>query len=81
MIRPMNHSFSIKAAAPMPVPMHIDMTPFLAPVLFNSGKRVAICLAPKIENNVPVHPRGWPKAIAPPLGLSLSDGIFNFYTQ
>ncbi len=49
MIKPMNHSFSIKAAAPMPVPMHIDMTPFLAPVLFNYGKRVAICLAPKIK--------------------------------
>lgn len=49
MIKPMNHSFSIKAAAPIPVPMHIEMTPFLAPVLFNSGKRVAICLAPKIE--------------------------------
>ncbi len=43
----MDHYFSIKAAAPMPVPIHIDTTPLLAPVLFIYGKRVAICLAPK----------------------------------
>ncbi len=58
MIKPMNHSFSIKAAAPMPVPMHIDMTPFLAPVLFNYGTRVAIFLAPKIKKQCTCTSKG-----------------------
>ncbi len=44
-----NHSLSIKAAAPIPVPIHIETIAFLAPVLFISGRRVAICLEPKIK--------------------------------
>lgn len=43
------HSFSIKAAAPIPVPMHMETTPLLAPVLFISGRRVAICREPIIK--------------------------------
>jgi hypothetical protein len=31
----------------MPPPMHIEITPSLAPVRCISGRRVAICLAPK----------------------------------
>lgn len=42
-----NHYLSIKAAAPMPVPMHIDTKPNFLPVLANSGNKVAICLEPK----------------------------------
>jgi len=41
---------------------------------FNSCIRVATCLAP-------VQPRGCPKAIAPPFGLTFSIGISNFLTQ
>lgn len=42
----LNHSLSIKAAAPIPVPIHIETIALLAPVLFISGRRVAICLEP-----------------------------------
>jgi hypothetical protein len=42
------HSLSIKAAAPIPVPMHIETIALFAPVLFISGNKVAICLDPKI---------------------------------
>lgn len=59
-----NYSFSTTAAAPIPEPMHIEITPNFFFYLFNSGNKVAIYLAP-------VHPKGWPKAIAPPLGLIL----------
>jgi hypothetical protein len=41
-----DHYFSMRAAAPIPVPIHIETTPFLAPILCNSGRIVAICLAP-----------------------------------
>ncbi len=58
-----NHYLSIKAAAPIPVPIHIDTTPNFPLVLTSSGIKVAIWRAP-------VHPRGCPRAIAPPLGLS-----------
>lgn len=43
------YSFSINAAAPIPVAMHIEITPYLAFFLFISGKSVATYLAP-------VHP-------------------------
>jgi hypothetical protein len=68
---PLNYSLSIIAAAPIPVPIHIEVTinlkdesnfnipPTFFPCRFNSGKRVAICLAP-------VQPKGCPSAIAPP---------------
>ena len=46
-----NHSFSIKAAAPIPVPIHIETIAFLAFVLYIYGINVAICLEP-------VQPRG-----------------------
>jgi len=39
------------AAAPIPVPIHIETTPNFFFYLFSSGKRVAICLAP-------VQPKG-----------------------
>lgn len=41
-----NYSFSIKAAAPYPVAIHIEITPYLAFFLFISGKSVATYLAP-----------------------------------
>ena len=47
-----NHcSLSINAAAPIPVPIHIETTPNFPPVLFNSGIKVAICLAPLLKNS------------------------------
>ena len=58
----------------MPVPIHMDTKPYFPPVLFNSGSKVAICLAP-------VHPRGCPKAIAPPLGLIFFSSIPNSFAQ
>lgn len=42
-----NHSLSIKAAAPIPVPIHMEVTPNFLFCLFNSGSKVAICLEPK----------------------------------
>jgi len=44
-----NYSFSINAAAPMPVAVHIEITPYFPFYLFNSGSNVATYLAP-------VHP-------------------------
>ena len=41
-----NCSFSINAAAPIPVAMHIEITPYLAFFLFISGNNVATYLAP-----------------------------------
>jgi len=43
--------------------MHIDTHPYYPPYLLSSGNKVAICLAP-------VQPKGCPKAIAPPFGLT-----------
>lgn len=68
-----HHYFYIKAAAPIPVPIHIETTPNFFPVLANSGSNVAIC-------REPVQPKGCPRAIAPPLGFNLSFDIPNFYT-
>ena len=62
------------AAAPIPVPIHIEITPYLPLVLLSSGNKVAICLAP-------VHPNGCPKAIAPPLGLIFFTSNPNFSAQ
>ncbi len=59
----LNHYLSIKAAAPIPVPIHIETIPYLPFVRFNYGNNVAIC-------RDPVHPKGWPKAIAPPFGFN-----------
>jgi len=59
------------AAAPIPAPIHIETNPVFLFYLFNSGIKVAIYLAP-------VQPKGCPKAIAPPLGLSLDLGTPNF---
>mmetsp|Transcript_100081 Transcript_100081/g.261008 ORF Transcript_100081/g.261008 Transcript_100081/m.261008 type:complete len:300 (+) Transcript_100081:206-1105(+) len=56
-------------AAPMPVPMHIETTPSFPLVRFSSGSSVAI-------RREPVQPRGWPRAMAPPLGFTFSIGIF-----
>lgn len=63
--------FSITAAAPMPPALHIDITPYLPPMRFSSGRSVASCLAP-------VAPKGCPKAIAPPeskAGIDMSSQI------
>jgi hypothetical protein len=54
--------------------MHIDTTPYLPFVLANYGIKVAICLEP-------VHPKGWPNAMAPPLGFNLAGLIPIFSTQ
>lgn len=60
-----NHQHaSSTAAAPIPVPMHMDTTPNRAPVRRISYSNVATC-------RQPVHPRGCPRAIAPPLGFTL----------
>lgn len=67
-------SFSIIAAAPIPVPMHMETIPYFCFCLFNSGNKVAICLAP-------VAPNGCPNAIAPPLGFNLDLSIPNFSIQ
>lgn len=45
--------------------MHIEVTANFLFYLFNSGIKVAIYLAP-------VHPKGCPKAIAPPLGFTIN---------
>ena len=65
------HYFSIKAAAPIPDPMHIDTIPHLPLVRYSSGSKVAICLDP-------VHPKGCPIATAPPFGFTFSRLIPNF---
>jgi hypothetical protein len=65
------HSLSKIAQAPIPVPMHMETTPNFLLVLLSSWKSVTIILAPVI-------PTGWPRAIAPPLGLSFSRGMDNF---
>jgi len=51
--------------------MHIEITPNRFLVLLNSGRSVAIYLAP-------VHPSGCPSAIAPPLGFTLVNSIPTF---
>ena len=58
------HSLSKTAAAPIPLPMHMETTPYLLPLFLISCRRVAVHLAP-------VHPRGWPRAMAPPLTFTL----------
>ena len=49
----------------------METRPYLPPVLFNSGSKVAIYLAP-------VHPKGCPRAIAPPFGLILFTSILQY---
>jgi hypothetical protein len=49
----------------IPEPIHILVTKIFFFSLLASDRAVATCLAP-------VHPRGWPKAIAPPTGLTFS---------
>jgi len=56
-------STSNTAAAPIPVPMHIETIPYRPFVLFSSCSNVVICL-------VPVQPKGCPNAMAPPLGFT-----------
>lgn len=62
------------AAAPIPVPIHIEVKPYFFPVLSSSWNKVTIYLEP-------VQPKGCPKAIAPPLGLSFAFGTPSFSTQ
>lgn len=64
----------MRAAAPIPVPMHIETTPYLPFVRCSSGIKVAICLEP-------VHPKGCPKAMAPPFGFNFALLIPSFSTQ
>ena len=52
-------------AAPCPPPTHIVTMPYRASRRFISRRMVAVSLAP-------VHPSGWPSAMAPPLTLTLS---------
>jgi uncharacterized membrane protein len=64
----------MSAAAPMPVPMHMLTMPKRLFVRLSSGISVAICLAP-------VHPNGWPNAMAPPFGLTLAGSSPSTYAQ
>ena len=69
------HFYNSKiAAAPIPVPMHILTKPYFPFVLFNSGNKVETYLAP-------VQPKGCPKAMAPPFGLTFFQSIPNFSMQ
>jgi hypothetical protein len=52
----------------IPEPIHILVTKIFFFSLLASDRAVATCLAP-------VHPRGWPKAIAPPTGFTYSSAI------
>ena len=52
-------------AAPWPVPIHIVTMPYLPPVRRRPCTTVAARMAP-------VAPRGWPRAIAPPIGFTLA---------
>ena len=74
LIEERDHSRSITAAAPCPVPIHIEITPILPPVRFNSERRVPTMRAPVI-------PRGCPRAMAPPLGFNFLRSIPSFSTQ
>src|SRR5206468_7161401 len=55
-------------AAPIPPPTHIVTMPYRDWRRFISYSRLVVSLAP-------VQPRGWPRAIAPPLTLSRSRSI------
>src|SRR5262245_26003134 len=52
-------SHSNTPAAPCPPPTHIVTIPYFAPLRGISRRIVAVSFAP-------VHPSGWPSAIAPP---------------
>lgn len=58
------------AAAPMPLPMHMLTTPKRAP-----GPRRPISFSNVAVMRAPVHPRGCPKAMAPPLGLTCKGKV------
>lgn len=57
-----------KLGLTMPEPIHMLVTKIFFFSLFASAKPVAIWRAP-------VAPRGWPMAMAPPTGLTFSNGI------
>lgn len=59
---------------PWPVPIHILVTRIFFFCLLASARPVTICLAP-------VAPRGCPKAMAPPLGLTFSASSPNSLIQ
>mmetsp|Transcript_5173 Transcript_5173/g.18074 ORF Transcript_5173/g.18074 Transcript_5173/m.18074 type:complete len:318 (+) Transcript_5173:16-969(+) len=69
------HAFSMTAAAPIPEPMHMDTTPTLA-----SGRRFISCSS-VATHLAPVAPRGWPRAMAPPLGFTLLASSPSLLTQ
>jgi hypothetical protein len=52
----------------IPEPIHILVTKIFFFSLLASDRAVATCLAP-------VHPSGWPKAIAPPTGFTYSSAL------
>ena len=68
------HSTSITAAAPIPVAAHMDTTPYLPLIRFNSGISVAIY-------REPVLPKGCPSAIAPPFRFNFLESIPSYYAQ
>src|SRR5690606_12080266 len=59
------HARSRIALMPWPTPMHIVAIPWRAPRAASSWARVTTRRAPEA-------PSGWPSAIAPPLGLTVS---------
>src|SRR5271154_1127307 len=67
-------SLTSNPAIPCPVPIHILVTRTLLFVLLATLKIVQICLAP-------VAPRGCPRAIAPPIGLTFAWSSPNTFKQ
>ena len=59
---------------PWPTPIQSVASPSRACRRFISWRRV-------VKTRAPLEPRGWPRAIAPPLGFSLSMGILSSLTH
>mmetsp|Transcript_26178 Transcript_26178/g.57194 ORF Transcript_26178/g.57194 Transcript_26178/m.57194 type:complete len:241 (-) Transcript_26178:703-1425(-) len=60
----------------MPEPMHIETTPKRAAL----PRRRISCSSVAVAR-APVAPRGWPRAMAPPLGFTLDSSMPSFFTQ
>lgn len=63
----------MSAAAPIPVPIHIETTPNFPFYLLSPFKSVTTYLAP-------VQPKGCPNEIAPPAGLTFFISNFASWT-
>ena len=56
---------SNKMAAPCPTPTHMVARPYFTPRFFISCNKV-------VDIRTPLHPRGWPNAMAPPFTLTFA---------